>query len=1130
MDLWRAQQYKRVLRENTRFETQQRREAALRDERQRLDRDANLFQSQRVRLARQLGEQEERYEEIRSAQKNSAHLAAVAVCRAMVERLVTLADMTRSYRDLSGEEEVPAEVQEGWILLLSSRGTAGKSAGEEQGQDQEQGGVDEGQVVAVAAEEGGQENMEEAAAVEGEAAAAAAGSEADGAKGEAVVEGEEAEEGEVLTYWQQHVRGHVAVLTESDEEAKDFLDDAFLSKYLCSQPPTPQPPTATEGASAISTHRSTAPATARTARTARDVIVELDADAAADANTGDAAAGEEARQGGAVLVPRAPVSLGRAVARVVELACPAAPPAASHAVPRLPLTLSLLGCSFSGKSVHAQMLADKFKLKVIDCRELVEEAIANARPPSPQAAQETAATPADPVDEAAPAAAEAAVTAEEEARGFEERDTGADPSDGEMKRHFPELPTEEQDRARGEAAAQEVWWADQTRQRSLLGWECQEALAEGGKVTDEVVVQLIRLRVLSMGMAQSDSARDSPSQGWVLVDFPRTARQAMLLEEALSGYKPPSDPVPGPPVLAASQGDRVPSRLAPPPTPPPRTGPLPSALDLVLRLDVAPATAAARALGRRRDPVTGLLYHVETNQPDSDTPFKERLLPLEEDKDVEARLAEGYAQYDDRVQELETWFLDFATLQCVDANPGTKAVELQLVKHVSDVRFNKQNAAFERARQEAEEKRLADEEANRVYVDPTDEDLALPPADPAEATEDEAEGEEAEDKVSGAGEVVVDASVTAAIKAAALAAAPPPPPAAVLALRAGDLSGFQDPKLARVLALHWIALEGMYTAQMKAAKRQAREQRLLSMEHLAVVRKSFQALLNRPDGKQGLVERFQDEINGLPRDMLQEAACKEELHLRCDELGQQLGAIISTREREATEQLNSFGHDGYPEAGCGALQDSYTLQIQLELDLYHGSLDLAKAVYEGLKGKVVEPRAGPLPTLPALGGGIEKGKKGKGGGGDKKAAEKKKPDKKSKGGAGGGAGGDVTHLDDHLEERLARLGEMLSFARSTVVSLASGVTQDLAGGTLSAKKKKGSSARGGKPPKKSARKEKAGAEAEEEGQEVDPLRAECDAQLAKITVQLNSQLTHRLQLLEQECSAAITSLIGKAKV
>jgi adenylate kinase len=129
-----------------------------------------------------------------------------------------------------------------------------------------------------------------------------------------------------------------------------------------------------------------------------------------------------------------------------------------------------------------------------------------------------------------------------------------------------------------------------------LGKEAQRYMSSGQLVPDDVIIGMVVVRI-----AQPDCAG-----GFMLDGFPRTVPQAKALDEALR---------------AAGMG-----------------------LDHVLVLEVADALIVSRITGRRTDPQTGDIYHLEFKPPPAD--IAGRLVQRKDDTEeaCHTRLAVYHAQ------------------------------------------------------------------------------------------------------------------------------------------------------------------------------------------------------------------------------------------------------------------------------------------------------------------------------------------------------------------------------------------------------------------------------------------------------------------------------------------------------
>lgn len=129
-----------------------------------------------------------------------------------------------------------------------------------------------------------------------------------------------------------------------------------------------------------------------------------------------------------------------------------------------------------------------------------------------------------------------------------------------------------------------------------LGKKAEEYMSAGKLVPDEVTIGLVRERI-----AESDA-----KEGFLLDGFPRTVPQADALQHALAE-------------------DEV-------------------ALDAVLLLEVPDQLIVDRIVGRRSDPETGTIYHLQFNPPPAE--IADRLVHRKDDTEeaCRARLDAYHAQ------------------------------------------------------------------------------------------------------------------------------------------------------------------------------------------------------------------------------------------------------------------------------------------------------------------------------------------------------------------------------------------------------------------------------------------------------------------------------------------------------
>ncbi|KAH9608074.1 hypothetical protein KSS87_016515 [Heliosperma pusillum] len=122
-----------------------------------------------------------------------------------------------------------------------------------------------------------------------------------------------------------------------------------------------------------------------------------------------------------------------------------------------------------------------------------------------------------------------------------------------------------------------------------IGNKAQEYMVTGRLVPDEIVTAMVKARL---------SIKDAKEQGWLLDGYPRTAAQAQSLEQL--GIRP----------------------------------------DIYIVLEVPDEVLIERCVGRRLDPMTGKIYHVNSFPPSTEE-MKQRLITRPDDTEdkVKSRLA-----------------------------------------------------------------------------------------------------------------------------------------------------------------------------------------------------------------------------------------------------------------------------------------------------------------------------------------------------------------------------------------------------------------------------------------------------------------------------------------------------------
>jgi hypothetical protein len=201
--------------------------------------------------------------------------------------------------------------------------------------------------------------------------------------------------------------------------------------------------------------------------------------------------------------------------------------------------------------------------------------------------------------------------------------------------------------------------------------------------------------------------------GYVLDGYPATKAQSVALERALTGLDLDAEEA----WLAAA------SRIAPPP--PEYTSnlhrALHSGLDHVVVLGLGEEeTVVKRAVGRRVDPESGVIYHLEFDPPPADQPgHTDRLTPVEDAAYDAVQVQERLATHVAEAPGLDQWLGRFVKLRCgVDASVPAAEVTAAALKIADSLLKAKSAAAAANAGNSAATEALAAAEAARAQVMP----------------------------------------------------------------------------------------------------------------------------------------------------------------------------------------------------------------------------------------------------------------------------------------------------------------------------------------------------------------------------------------------------------------------------
>ena len=181
---------------------------------------------------------------------------------------------------------------------------------------------------------------------------------------------------------------------------------------------------------------------------------------------------------------------------------------------------------------------------------------------------------------------------------------------------------------------------DAVKQGTSLGLVVKPYMDEGHLVPDELVIELILSRLKD---------HDCETRGWLLDGFPRTKSQANALE--MSGILP----------------------------------------DVFLLLDVTKDILVERVTGRRTDPLTGRIYHLKFNPPESEE-IASRL--VQRSDDTAEKVIIRYDEFQDHIDEIKSSYEDKMVL--IDGTMKPSDVTCSVVAELDKAIFKKRENISER--------------------------------------------------------------------------------------------------------------------------------------------------------------------------------------------------------------------------------------------------------------------------------------------------------------------------------------------------------------------------------------------------------------------------------------------------
>lgn len=449
--------------------------------------------------------------------------------------------------------------------------------------------------------------------------------------------------------------------------------------------------------------------------------------------------------------------------------------------------------------------------------------------------------------------------------------------------------------------------------KDLIQFVDKESALAGGVVSDNELVRVVVERI-----------KMCTGCGWVLVDFPKTLKQCELLEKELNGYLHPlhkgksvkqqkiSE------ISMAFPSDRVVS--------------VPinyskSSMDHFILLNCDKYECLRRCFGRRIDPVTGMVYQVEDDQPSfNESPLIERLLPEDNFNEHRGCISNRIVNFEAHKGELKEWLQNFQTFSqpcLIEINSNRPILEVgQEIEKIVDVLLEK----HQKAKAEEKDKELEILEKNKLKE--------------VSATEKKSRKRESllmleeDDKETVlTGEIEED----------------------VIIAKKERVEGMWD---------YWDCVFQGYKKVFFTVFSQEKALRTQFMRTLKSQQLDFIGFLDRPSEKQELVIQFHQNFNIFSDenpDMREDPATINELHLRIEDLCNSLWDIIERRQHEAEEELKEITKSGQVEGHIDIITGHFQLLISAEYHKYVAACQIIADFYASLEQKKLYK-----PEVPAI--------------------------------------------------------------------------------------------------------------------------------------------------------------------
>ncbi|EPZ35053.1 hypothetical protein O9G_005789, partial [Rozella allomycis CSF55] len=388
--------------------------------------------------------------------------------------------------------------------------------------------------------------------------------------------------------------------------------------------------------------------------------------------------------------------------------------------------------------------------------------------------------------------------------------------------------------------------------------------------------------------------------GWVLIDFPRTRNQAMLLDKELIGYEEPKQVRSG--NLKRGKGQLITKKSYIANLNEVENAPIVNigSFDGVFLLDVSNDVVFERANGRMMDNLTGKIYNLndlETNQVELKEQLfsNNRLVPIEQ---------------------------DLIQIQVIDCSLNEKQVEDFVKIEIDRIELEKEKEK-ERKENELEEKEgVLNTSTATTQGNTATDNTSL--------------------NVTFANNTLPLTSTTSTTTTTAATTLSPTATSSVTLLNC--------------LADQWATMENVFVNGVKFIFRSIRREKESILRYFFNVKRKYEEYLQRPDDKQFFINKFQNYFNSFEDDQRSDNEVKNEIFLKCLELQNNLWEISEKLKEEGEVERQMIINNRWLEDHLIFNINYYLGLFQLELDRHFNTKQIVLDYFKDLEGKALDEK------------------------------------------------------------------------------------------------------------------------------------------------------------------------------